>query len=186
LFWCGFAVLAAELIQIGPPPLAVIAKERRAAAALKLKFFSFQATTKLAASRRSQSSNASLFSYLRQRLTIGGVSQRTGKLSLLSFLSITLRFLSLPTSWCEAAVCTASAGQLHPWHGCPQILFMLDAAYLLILGLSQSLLLVHGRSPPLKPEIPPRRFGVHLFAGSWHRLPNLANLASGERNGRTY
>ena len=135
---------------------------------------------KLAASRRSQSSNASLFSYLRRRLTIGGVSQQIGKLSLLSFLSITLRFLSLPTSWCEAAVCTASGGQLHPWHGCPQILFMLDAAYLLILGLSQSLLLIHGHSSPLKPEIPPRRFdkySVLLSAGSWHRLPNLANLA---------
>jgi hypothetical protein len=39
-----FVVPAAELMQIGPPPLAVIAKERRAAVALKLKFFLFQAT----------------------------------------------------------------------------------------------------------------------------------------------
>jgi hypothetical protein len=37
-----FAIPAAELMQIGPPPLAVIAKERRAAAALKLKFSRFK------------------------------------------------------------------------------------------------------------------------------------------------
>src|SRR4051794_23269584 len=83
---------------------------------------------KLAASGRSQSSNVSLFSYLRRRPNYWRCFVADWEAFSTVILVHTIEIPVTPYRWCEAVVCTASGGQLQPWHGCPQILPMLDAA----------------------------------------------------------